>query len=1086
MPGRITKSRQQGGKLIALVASTAMVMACGITGLVGAKTANASTGRDSYSDTVGNAAFESARQKYGLAKNMSEGATLHTFEWSFKTIENAIPAIAEAGFTSVQTEPVSAIHAGSNGRRFTQNWYYAYQPTDTTVGNWIVGSEEDLRSLCATAHSYGVRIIVDVVANHMTSDTNAIAARWRNGGYYHHDCNDGNVSDWNNRYQVTHCKLLGLQDLNTDGNSAVGDMMSDFLRRLVDDGVDGFRFDAAKHIELPGEYNNSSYWTRILANGAQYQYGEVLHDGISRDADYARLFSSSDKAGGGITVSSYGAKLRGALNSRNLDAGSLSSWDAAGVSASNLTSWVESHDNYSNGDRESTGMSQWQMTMGWGVIGSRAKTMSLYFDRPAGSGGSSPQFSEQTQLGDAGSDSWKDPQVSAVNHFRNAMDNEDAAEYLRNCGPTSCLMVERYKADGSADTDGVTVVNMGGRQSLAGLSTTLDDGTYTDQVGGGKITVSGGRITSGDAEGGRVSVFFNRNAVASPSVSVSASRKAFSSQTLDVTLHASSVSHPRYTTSEGRSSEYHDGQVITIGAATAVGSTVSVTVRGTAADGSVISQTFTFRKQDPNARTVVYARRPGSWNRLYAYAYVDDPSAAHVARNAAWPGVAMKQADACGKAAGYDYMYEIPDNLSGTIRVIFDNGEKTGTLKYPADTYDGENAAGLVVDGVVGWNGDLSAGAPKTLGNVTCQTAQAVRSVSLDRTDVTLDMAHGTASTRLSATTDPQGAAVEWRSSDPAVASVSSDGMVTAHKPGTTTITVQAADGVSASARVRVVRTTTTSSAVIYAVKPAGWKSIDAYIYTGDGASARSNALWPGTAMHLVDASDSCSGKNTYRLDVPDLGSGDYRVIFSDNGNSFNRYPGNMAPGMVFHRGTPARWDGRSTSMGSVHCDVAVRSVTISGTDIADGRLNLERGKSSTLIAAVSPSEATDRTVVWSSSDPSVVLVSSQGKVTAKKAGTAVITATAGRVSATVVVTVHEPLLAIAGPGVSHGRMGLSAGQAVQLSGVNKPAQSVQWWSDGEAVAVTGTGYVIGVRTGTCRVHLRCGDATAVVEVTVR
>ena len=38
-----------------------------------------------------NATFEQARKKYGLAKEMSEGATLHAWEWSFKTIEENIP-----------------------------------------------------------------------------------------------------------------------------------------------------------------------------------------------------------------------------------------------------------------------------------------------------------------------------------------------------------------------------------------------------------------------------------------------------------------------------------------------------------------------------------------------------------------------------------------------------------------------------------------------------------------------------------------------------------------------------------------------------------------------------------------------------------------------------------------------------------------------------------------------------------------------------------------------------------------------------------------------------------------------------------
>lgn len=301
-----------------VVGITAAATALG--GLAIASTAaQANTGRDSYADTVQNVTFEQARKKYGLAKEMSEGATLHAWEWSFKTIEKNIPDIAAAGYTSVQTEPISAIHSGGKGMIFAENWYYVYQPTDTTIGNWVMGTESDLKSLCETAHKYGVRIIVDVVANHMTATWGAISDRWKKSEYYHHDCNNDDVQDWNNRYQVTHCKLLGLYDINTE-NTETANMMHDFLVQAVSDGVDGFRFDAAKHIELPDEYNNSQYWNIILNNGAQFQYGEVLQDSISRDSDYANLFSSHSKNGGGVTASAYGQKLRGALNSKNLNA----------------------------------------------------------------------------------------------------------------------------------------------------------------------------------------------------------------------------------------------------------------------------------------------------------------------------------------------------------------------------------------------------------------------------------------------------------------------------------------------------------------------------------------------------------------------------------------------------------------------------------------------------------------------------------------------------------------------------------------------------------------------------------------------
>ena len=74
-------------------------------------------------------------------------------KWSFKTIEENIPAIAEAGYTSVQTEPISAIHSGGKGMIFTENWYYVYQPANTSIGNFVVGSEDDLKAMTVAAHA---------------------------------------------------------------------------------------------------------------------------------------------------------------------------------------------------------------------------------------------------------------------------------------------------------------------------------------------------------------------------------------------------------------------------------------------------------------------------------------------------------------------------------------------------------------------------------------------------------------------------------------------------------------------------------------------------------------------------------------------------------------------------------------------------------------------------------------------------------------------------------------------------------------------------------------------------------------------
>lgn len=79
----------------------------------------------------------------------------------------------------------------------------------------------------------------------------------------------------------------------------------------------------------------------------------------------------------------------------------------------------------------------------------------------------------------------------------------------------------------------------------------------------------------------------------------------------------------------------------------------------------------------------------------------------------------------------------------------------------------------------------------------------------------------------------------------------------------------------------------------------------------------------------------------------------------------------------------------------------AVESVSLNRTE-----LNLNTGAEETLSATVTPANATDKTVTWTSSAPSVATVDQNGKVTAVAGGSANITAAAGGKSATCTVTV--------------------------------------------------------------------------------
>ena len=88
----------------------------------------------------------------------------------------------------------------------------------------------------------------------------------------------------------------------------------------------------------------------------------------------------------------------------------------------------------------------------------------------------------------------------------------------------------------------------------------------------------------------------------------------------------------------------------------------------------------------------------------------------------------------------------------------------------------------------------------------------------------------------------------------------------------------------------------------------------------------------------------------------------------------------------------------------------AMVSKPVNGISLDKDEATLTEGKSMTLVATVSPDDATDKTVTWSSSNTSVATVV-DGVVTAIALGTATITATAGGYSATCVVTVEAKVV---------------------------------------------------------------------------
>ncbi len=130
-------------------------------------------------------------------------------------------------------------------------------------------------------------------------------------------------------------------------------------------------------------------------------------------------------------------------------------------------------------------------------------------------------------------------------------------------------------------------------------------------------------------------------------------------------------------------------------------------------------------------------------------------------------------------------------------------------------------------------------------------------------------------------------------------------------------------------------------------------------------------------------------------------------------------------------------------------CTVTVReqqTVAVTGITLSDHEITLEKGKSQTLTAIVSPENATDKTVNWSSSPAGIVTVSG-GKVTAMNEGKATVTATAGDQSdkCEVTVTAKQPP-----PEVTVDRVTLSRQVLTIEPGRNDSLQVTVYYSSGK------------------------------------
>lgn len=209
---------------------------------------------------------------------------LSLFQMKLNDIDDSmVEKIKEQGFDCIQISPVQQTKDENSNE-----WWMLYQPINFSIGNKY-GSKDDLKRLIDRCHSKGINVIVDVVIAHMAGENTYgslepnfqidESLRKRKNAWRPKENIKSN--EWNDRYKVTHY-CMGVPGLNPN-DDMVQQLVINFLNELVDIGVDGFRFDAAKSIGLPNDddINNRSDFFPIITYSLKRPvyviYGEVLN-----------------------------------------------------------------------------------------------------------------------------------------------------------------------------------------------------------------------------------------------------------------------------------------------------------------------------------------------------------------------------------------------------------------------------------------------------------------------------------------------------------------------------------------------------------------------------------------------------------------------------------------------------------------------------------------------------------------------------------------------------------------------------------------------------------------------------------------
>lgn len=336
-----------------------------------------------------------------------------------------------------------------------------------------------------------------------------------------------------------------------------------------------------------------------------------------------------------------------------------------------------------------------------------------------------------------------------------------------------------------------------------------------------------------------------------------------------------------------------------------------------------------------------------------------------------------------------------------------------------------------------------------------------VTSITLNKTTLNIKTGATEQLTAKVQPTDATNSKVTWSSNEPTVAEVDQTGMITAKKEGSAVITVTAQDGSGKTATCQVNVTDIKVSGITLSASTLAMQTEDVKqlsVTNLTPANATNKALkWESknTWVATVDESGNVTAKNP--------GEATITVTAADNGGA------------------------------QATCKVTVTERTapvikVTQIQLSQTRASLNEGKELQLTATVLPANATNQSLTWSSSVEGVATVDSTGKVTAIKAGTTVITATAkddSGISASCTVQVTVPTVKVTGITLNKTTASVVKGKTVALTATVTPDTAtdkpIKWTTSNKNVATVSTdGVVTAKAAGTAIITATAADDSGV------